>query len=205
MRPSKRTMILEAALRVVARDGVTAVTYESVAEEAGLTKGGLVYHFPSRDSLLVALQQHLADGWEVALTAAAGKPNAELTDRERTMAYARVAATSSDRAELLLILEAATNPELAQPWNRLMRSWTPPTPSELPLEEPEINRLIAQLASDGLWLYDTITGTPLPQRIRTLLAERIVQLIDPRADVNVTEPAPMSAPDTGRSGDQSQD
>lgn len=46
MRPSKRDTILQAALSVVETDGVTAVTYESVAAASGLTKGGLLYHFP---------------------------------------------------------------------------------------------------------------------------------------------------------------
>lgn len=176
MRPSKRTCILEAALRVVARDGVTAVTYDSVADEAGLTKGGLVYHFPSRESLLAALQQHLADQWETALIQAAEAPVDKLTDAQRAAAYARVAATSADRAELLLILEAATNPELAAPWTRLMDTWAPPTPGELPLTDQQANRIIAHLAADGLWIYDTVTGTPLPPEVRAHLAEHIANL-----------------------------
>lgn len=177
MRPSKRSMILEAALRVVGRDGVTALTYESVADEAGLTKGGLVYHFPSRDSLLAGLQLHLAERWEADLRAAAGRPADELTDRDRAVAYARVAAISADRAELLLILEAATDPALGAPWTRLMNIWAPPVPTSLPLTDEETNRLVAHLASDGLWLYDTITGTPLPPEVRTHLANKIAELL----------------------------
>ncbi|QBE48465.1 TetR/AcrR family transcriptional regulator [Leucobacter triazinivorans] len=179
MRPSKRDLILDAALRVVARDGVTAVTYESVAEEAGLTKGGLVYHFPSRETLLTALQEHLADQWEANLTNAAGKPVDQLTDRERDVAYARVAATSADHAELLLILEASTTPELAAPWTRLMNIWTPPTPTKAPLTDDEATRIIARLAADGLWLYDTITGIPMSSEVRAELGERIANLVNP--------------------------
>lgn len=177
MRPSRRLLILDAALRVVARDGVTAVTYDSVAEEAGLTKGGLVYHFPSRESLLAALQHHLADQWRGALTEAAGKPAEELTDAERTAAYVQVAATSADRAELLLILEAATDPDLASPWKTLMDTWAPAP--RLPLTDRDSDRLIAQLAADGLWLHDTITGARLPPEVRTRLAERIARLASP--------------------------
>jgi AcrR family transcriptional regulator len=179
MRPSKRAQILDAALRVVARDGVTAVTYESVADEASLTKGGLVYHFPSRESLLTALQQYLADQWENALVQAAGKPVEDLSAPEKAAAYARVAAISADRAELLLILEASTDPDLAAPWTKLMNTWAPPTPTGLPLTEEQTNRLIAHLASDGLWLYDTITGTPLPPDVRNHLGECIARLVDP--------------------------
>lgn len=58
MRPSARTRILEAAVRVTERDGVTALTLQS-AEEAGVPKPGLMYHFPTRQALLVAIQRHL--------------------------------------------------------------------------------------------------------------------------------------------------
>ena len=41
MRTSNRSKILEAAARVVQREGIRSFTYDAVAEEAGLTKGGL--------------------------------------------------------------------------------------------------------------------------------------------------------------------
>ncbi len=176
MRPSKRSEIIAAALRVVERDGVNAVTYESVAAEAGLTKGGLVYHFPSRESLLVALQQHLADAWELALVDAAGKAVEETSAQERSAAYARVAATSATRAELLLVLEAAIDTAQATPWTRLMGAWAPPVPTAVPLSDEDADRLIAYLAADGLWVFDAITGTPLPADVRARLSERILHL-----------------------------
>ncbi|MFV0285102.1 MAG: TetR/AcrR family transcriptional regulator [Demequina sp.] len=180
MRPSNRSAILDAALRVVERAGVTAVTFESVAQEAGLTKGGLVYHFPSRHALLVSLQEHLAEQWESALVAAAGKPAAEAAATERAAAYARVATTSATRAELLLVAEAATDPALAQPWVQLMESWAPPPPSGSPLSPEEADRLIAHLAADGLWIYETLTGIALPPETRDQLSRRIVEITHPR-------------------------
>jgi AcrR family transcriptional regulator len=71
-RPSKRTNILDAALRVAERDGVTGITLDAVAQEAGLTKAGLMYHFPSREALLWGIQEHLIVFWEGAMEAAAG-------------------------------------------------------------------------------------------------------------------------------------
>lgn len=143
---------------------------------------GIVYHFPSREALLASLQQHLADQWETALIEAAGAPVDRLTDAQRAAAYARVAATSADRAELLLVLEAATDPELAAPWTRLMEAWAPPAPSSLPMTRQQTDRLIAHLASDGLWVYDTITGTPLPPDVRAHLSRRIAELIEASGD-----------------------
>ena len=47
-----RARILTAAENVVLRDGVSRLTLESAAAEADLCKGGVLYHFPSRDSLV---------------------------------------------------------------------------------------------------------------------------------------------------------
>ncbi|MCJ7985556.1 TetR/AcrR family transcriptional regulator [Priestia sp. OVL9] len=44
--------ILLAATQVVQRDGVGKLTLEKVAKEAGVSKGGLLYHFSSKDELI---------------------------------------------------------------------------------------------------------------------------------------------------------
>src|SRR5699024_10630292 len=83
MRESKREKILQAAVAVVQRDGVTALTYESVAAESGLTKGGLLYHFPSREDMVNALHTYVADRWEQAMVAEAGAGAEQLDDDAR--------------------------------------------------------------------------------------------------------------------------
>ncbi len=45
---AKRLLILDAASRVVLDKGASALTLESVAEQAGISKGGLLYHFPTK-------------------------------------------------------------------------------------------------------------------------------------------------------------
>lgn len=47
-----RETVLKAAAQIIARQGVTAFTIEAVAQEAGLTKGGVLHHFPSKEALL---------------------------------------------------------------------------------------------------------------------------------------------------------
>ena len=50
----RREQLVEAALRVVERDGVGAVTHRAVAKEAGVAATAGTYHFPTVDDLLVA-------------------------------------------------------------------------------------------------------------------------------------------------------
>lgn len=47
--------ILKAAAAVILRDGITSMTLEATAAEAGMSKGGLLYHFPNKDKLIEAL------------------------------------------------------------------------------------------------------------------------------------------------------
>lgn len=63
-RPSGRNTILEAAEAVVVRDGAAHLTLDAVAEKAGLSKGGVLYHFPNKSALLEAMLERLLAGYE---------------------------------------------------------------------------------------------------------------------------------------------
>src|SRR5579864_204129 len=51
IRPA-RERLLDAAERVVVESGATHLTLDAVAKSAGVSKGGLLYHFPSKEALL---------------------------------------------------------------------------------------------------------------------------------------------------------
>jgi AcrR family transcriptional regulator len=54
-RGSSRDKLIEAAATLVAEQGVQSLTMDAVAAAAGVTKGGLIYHFKTREDLLGAL------------------------------------------------------------------------------------------------------------------------------------------------------
>ena len=53
-----RTRLCEAALKVATRDGLLSLTLDNVAKEAGISKGGVMYHFRTKDELLQAVLAH---------------------------------------------------------------------------------------------------------------------------------------------------
>ena len=55
--------ILESAERVVASNGVPGLTLDAVAKHAGVSKGGLLHHFPSKNALLSALVKQHVSAW----------------------------------------------------------------------------------------------------------------------------------------------
>lgn len=54
-----RQQLLEAALEVFWRNGVTRATLQQIAEEAGMTRGALYWHFKNKEDIFEALfEQH---------------------------------------------------------------------------------------------------------------------------------------------------
>lgn len=62
MATDTRHRILAALRAVLARGGASAVTLESVAAEAGVSKGGLLYHFPNKEAMYAGLLDLEIDG-----------------------------------------------------------------------------------------------------------------------------------------------
>lgn len=60
-RDSSRTLILDAAVELLVESGYCSTTTVAIQARAGVTRGRLLHHFPSRDALLVAAAQHLAE------------------------------------------------------------------------------------------------------------------------------------------------
>jgi AcrR family transcriptional regulator len=54
---ARRSQILEAAARCLARDGVAKTSISDICREAGMRPGHLYYYFPSKDAIFKALAQ----------------------------------------------------------------------------------------------------------------------------------------------------
>jgi len=53
----KRQLILQTAIQIILEQDFNALTLDAVAKKAGISKGGLLYHFPNKDSLIKGLAQ----------------------------------------------------------------------------------------------------------------------------------------------------
>lgn len=59
--PLARERVLDAYESILLTDGERTATLDAVAKTAGVSKGGLLYHFASKDELTAGLVQRLAD------------------------------------------------------------------------------------------------------------------------------------------------
>lgn len=100
-----RAAILEAADRLMMRDGLDALTMDAVAAEAGVGKGTVFRRFSSRQGLMAALLDRSEAAWqaEVLFGPPPLGPDAEPWDRLLAFGPSRLATT---RANLELIRHA---------------------------------------------------------------------------------------------------
>jgi AcrR family transcriptional regulator len=59
-----RSVIIQAALAIIARDGPRRLTLDAIAREAGISKGGLMHQFRSKEAVLKALLEYQAEYFE---------------------------------------------------------------------------------------------------------------------------------------------
>lgn len=55
---ARQREVLDAALRLVGERGFDATTLQLIADDAGMSKAGVLHHFGSRESLMLAIVRH---------------------------------------------------------------------------------------------------------------------------------------------------
>ena len=92
----KRRVILDAAVRVFARQGFHTCRVSDIADEAGVAYGLVYHYFPSKETILDTL---FLENWDVMLAAIA---EAEASTRRRARSCARSPRSSSTPTAMTL-------------------------------------------------------------------------------------------------------
>src|SRR6185503_7447166 len=72
-----RTRVLTAAAEVFARTGFLAASMNDIVDQAGVTKGAVYFHFPSKEARAVAIVEEQFQQWPMVVEALARhSPNA---------------------------------------------------------------------------------------------------------------------------------
>jgi len=62
--PRAKALILKAAREIVENSGAGALTYDKLSRISGVTRGGITYHFPTKDALLQGLLENDMVQWK---------------------------------------------------------------------------------------------------------------------------------------------
>lgn len=147
--------ILDGALGILRAGG--SVTLESAARRVGLTKAGLMYHFPTKEALMLVMVDRVVDRWERELTARAGGGVGDLTTPARIHAYLDFALTGQhDEADLAAFTDSRLRAKLTSRWLDRIEPWFH---LEDTLDQRERAKFLAlRLIADGTW-FDEASGT----------------------------------------------
>jgi AcrR family transcriptional regulator len=106
--------LIDAAVRVLARDGFAHTSGRAVAHEAGTVNGSIFYYFGSMDGLLAATARELSERGVARIREGLGGEQAHVEWPTRLAAVLRAEAEGKDgRAVMELFVGARTSPELA--------------------------------------------------------------------------------------------
>jgi AcrR family transcriptional regulator len=171
-----RAAILDAAQALLLAQGPAGLVLDAVAAAAGVSKGGLLYHFPSKEALVAGLTQRMLEGFD-ATQSALHDGDAAATGAW-TRAYLRSTVTDTgdpadDSARLLAGLLAAIggDPARLDAIRARFHAW------QERLEADGIDPVqatIVRLASDGLWL-SALLGLP---SLEKRLGARVLAALD---------------------------
>jgi AcrR family transcriptional regulator len=160
----KRKRLLIAASLIVREQGVEHLTLEAVARAAGVSKGGLLYHFSSKDALINGMVEDLNNAFVEDVQDRVDR------DAQPNGRWCRAYLESTFRGfenglEMSSILSAAlfTNPELLQQMQAQYTIW------QKNIESDGLNPIrstIARLAADGLWFSEMFGLAPLEKDAR---------------------------------------
>jgi AcrR family transcriptional regulator len=164
-KPLARDKIIHAARRIVEARGAAHLTFDELSVESGVTRGGITYHFPTKDALLQHLLEAVMQQWkasEAALTPA----NVECPRLADLLGFIR-SHTSQDEGRRKFVagmLTAAVHqPELLDSCRKEVaeryasQTW----------DETSLRGYLLRLASMGLFWDEMFQFQSLPASART--------------------------------------
>lgn len=160
---NKKMQILDAAVRVIKQERITQLTIEKVCEQASISKGGFLYHFPTKDHLLQELGKYSLDEFRLLLNHYLEKG----FSYSESYLYATMDSLDSDSVIVFIALSSyQNNSEYFEGWNDFYIE------AEKKLKEDTGNVDIANaisLISDGLWYREIFDFATLDKEaIRSL-------------------------------------
>jgi AcrR family transcriptional regulator len=170
-----RQQLLDAAARLTMEQGMTAVTLDAISGATGVSKGGLLHHFPTKNALLDALFDSLLERFDADLDVR--MRNDPVPHSRFTRAYLQAVVDLKDNpgeaacwAQVTIAL--LVEPRLRQRW----RDWVQTRAEEYVGTDSSMDAQIVRFAADGLWLADMLGSHTIEPAQRRGLVARLLEL-----------------------------
>ncbi|WP_457268497.1 TetR/AcrR family transcriptional regulator [Pedobacter sp. UYEF25] len=166
-----RQAILNAAVEIGATDW-HKVTFQSIAEKTGLSKGGIIHHFSSKEELLDCIVTQSLEAlthWIFQEKRSTGNGS---------MAYLQVILKRNGdknyKCTMRVIMQAIlVNEKYVLMWER----WFAEHVVDASKNEQSVNSLIINLVTDGLWYADNLGRNQISTIKRQQIFEKLNHLV----------------------------
>jgi AcrR family transcriptional regulator len=166
---SRRDRVLDALQRLVLA-GDPAPTLDAVAAAAGVSKGGLLHHFPDRRALAHGLVHRALAETDAAMATAADRGTAAATWLRLSAADGSEQAAA--RALLSLLRVSAGGLDLPPDVGHAVRRWQSAIEAEV--GDP-VYADIVRLVGDGLFTEALLGSPPAPERVEALITHLLTE------------------------------
>ncbi|MBZ0289385.1 MAG: TetR/AcrR family transcriptional regulator [Anaerolineae bacterium] len=171
-----RETLIQAANQVLVHDGISHLTLEAVAEAAGVSKGGLLYHFPGKEALVEGMIDHYLTRFEHRLESYLPQ-HGDNQPGNWLRAYIRATFDTDDEETAVsagLLAAIGINPDLLKPMQARYAAWQARIDAEA--GDNRILATVIRLALDGLWMSDLFGMAPPDSDLRAQLLSTLLNL-----------------------------
>lgn len=172
-----RDRLLQAAIDVIQHQGIERLTLDAVAKEAQVSKGGLLYHFASKEALIISIIQYLMDDFDASIVRELELDNTPDSPGRCLRAYVKATFNYTNLPTALVgnLLSAVTlNPELLKPVQSRFNDWQ--QKFQVSGLDP-VRANVVRLAADGLGNSD-LFGIGMPnEELRQPILEMLLAMI----------------------------
>lgn len=174
-RSTTREAILSSASALVRDEGTANLTLDAVAAHARISKGGLLYHFPSKDKLIEGMIEHALATFEEDVEQRAASTPGVAGSWLRAFVEVTIEARPEHHPGSSILAAAAVNTALLQPVSEYFARWHQRAVSD---GCDPATATIVRLASDGLWFADMFTLTAPAGAERQALLNRMLEMVN---------------------------
>ncbi|MDR1536179.1 MAG: TetR/AcrR family transcriptional regulator [Planctomycetota bacterium] len=172
---SQREAILDAVEAVIARRGLSGTTIDAVAAEAGVSKGGLFYHFASKGEMLRQLidryERRFNERRQAIRDRLSGDPGGFL----KATVLAALDIRPPGQAKASNLVSLLDDPVLRKRATTVKRRIF----KEVVRGSPHPERaVLAMLVVDGLRVMELLDRAAMTDRFRRRMVEALMELID---------------------------
>lgn len=174
-RVSKKQYILESAASIINEQGADYLTLDAVAKKAGVSKGGLLYHFKSKEGLIQELVNYANNLYQEKVNKYVNSDS----DESGQWLNAFIEVTREHRTENApitsgMLAAQGSNKLLLSPLRESYQDWQNHIESD---GLDEVDATIIRLAVDGLWLSEIFGISAIDEKMREQVIQRLKEQV----------------------------